>query len=136
MFQPDLFKETREGQLLISLPATPRAWARTMGGKTKKLFTPQALRDYYDSIKLLASSQLPIGWKPFEEPCDVELFLGKEWSQIRVTINPHRPRILRGDLSNYLKAHEDGLQGLLWLNDRQICRVHVEEVDVKLTEAP
>lgn len=132
-FQADLFKEQRVAELTITIPIPPKPWMRT-GGHGKRRFTPPALEEYYKQIQYYATTQLLPGWREFTEPCELSILLDKEAAEIQIRRNPHLQRRLRGDLSNYVKAIEDGLQGLLWVNDRQVARLYVEEIDMQLRE--
>jgi len=131
--QSDIFVGQEVTSLTFNLPIPPRPWART-GGQGKRRFTPEHLREYYKTIAYYATTQLQPGWREFTEPCTLTIYLNPEYAQIHVTRDLRLRRLLRGDLSNYVKSIEDGLQGVLWQNDRQIARLIVEEVDVPLED--
>ena len=134
-FQEDIFQPEREGELIITLPRKPEPWRRTTRSRTTgKRINTQAQRDYYESIAWHAARQVTSDWRGHVDPVELEVLLGKDFSQLRITRDPHARRIHRGDLSNYLKAIEDGLQGILWADDKQIARVLVEERAVVLDE--
>lgn len=141
--QTDVFKEARDVDITLTFPFAPRPWSRTgvnTKGKRPVMFNPDVMEEYYGRLRREAAGQLPEGWTPFDDQCELYLYLGKEWSRLRVVTVPGEVRILRGDLSNYLKAHEDALQyskkhphrdGILWMNDKQVKRVHVIETDAQ-----
>ena len=132
-FQEDIFQPEREGELIITLPVAPVTWLRTTSFKGRRL-TPERQREYYRSIAYHAARQVESSWRNHTDPVLLEVLLGKDFSQLRITRDPHTRRVHRGDLSNYLKALEDGLQGILWADDKQIARVLVAEQAVVLEE--
>ena len=71
---------------------------------------------YISQVKALA---LVMRAKPFESSVKVELL---------ITFHPKRtkkgePSQIRQDLSNTIKVAEDALQGVLYVNDRQVSRI-------------
>jgi len=121
--------------LIITFPIPPKAHSRPRVTKKGGIYTDPKLREYYSELQKIAVSQLVgTGFQALEVPCDVELYLGKGWSQVVLRPACAEKRILRGDISNYAKAHEDALEGLLWMNDRLITRLVIEELDVPTKE--
>ncbi len=119
--------------ILFTFPINPIAHQRSRNKQGQVLpYLPKRMREYYKDLEGYALEQMPVGSWPLTEPLGLDIFFGKQWSQIR--INPAgSPRLLRGDLDNYTKSILDGLQKVLWADDKQISRLTVEEVDVDLT---
>ena len=132
--------------LTLTFPMQPIAHQRSRGkGGQIMPYLPQRMRQYYAELRESVIRQIPPDFKMIESSIQLEIFLGKKWSQIRITPMPLTARLLRGDLDNYAKSICDGLQGKqsglkepppgsLWADDKLIARLTVEEVDIILEE--
>ena len=131
--------------ILFTFPIAPRAHARSRTKSGQILpYLPPELREHYVALRDSAIEQMPEDFEIFTETINLEIFLGKEWSQIRIS-PAEAPRMLRGDLDNYAKTICDALQGKqrgcdvpppgsLWLDDKLISRLTVEEVDANMRD--
>jgi Holliday junction resolvase RusA-like endonuclease len=101
--------------ILVPGPPVPCGRARTGKGKT---FTPQRTRDYEQLVA--AMSRLAVSKARWAPP---------EGSTFAVTLDVYRAR-RTGDVDNYLKAALDGMNGIVFADDRLVVaatvRLHVD----------
>lgn len=110
--------------------ARPRA---TRMGKGIRLYDPKKVTVFKRKLGLLAKQQmLDRGLDPFDGPLEVcmEFYrpVQKSISQkerARRLSGVHRPTV-KPDLSNYIKALEDGLNGIIWIDDNRIVQIVAE----------
>lgn len=113
----------REGDHLVRhqrLVWTPRAKQRprtAFKGGHARTFTP---RETLQAERDLARQWVGV---PIEGPIAVYLVLSD--TQVDITIlhahEPESPKLRRGDIDNYVKLILDGLNGVAWVDDRQIA---------------
>ena len=106
-------------------PPVPKARPRVAGGRT---YTPKPTKDYERLVRW--SGQIAMwdaSMKPITGP--VEAFLAfalpypASWSKRKRESNTWA--VGRVDLDNLVKAVLDGLNGICYGDDRQVCRVEV-----------
>lgn len=105
-------KATRIDLTLPEPPSANRIWRNGRG----RTYTSQAARDFKQAVYaacILAGITKPV-------------FLAH--SQVKLTMTWYRQR-KAGDLSNRIKVVEDALNGLVWVDDRQVSEIHVRRVD-------
>ena len=104
--------------------ARPRA---TRTGKGIRLYDPPKVVAFKRQLGMLAKQQmLDRELEPFDGPLEVrfEFYRPVQTSistkeRARRLSGVHRP-IVKPDLSNYIKATEDALNGILWVDDNLI----------------
>jgi crossover junction endodeoxyribonuclease RusA len=90
------------------IPGRPVPKQRPRVGKGGKIYTPKKSRDYEETV----------GWagkRVFKNPYDGPVSL-----QVKVYLADSRSR---GDLDNYVKSIQDGLNKIAWRDDRQVTRL-------------
>ena len=99
----------------------PRVTERPRLGRRGRVFTPERT--------LNAEKAIAKAWKrkfgrrkPLDGPVQLEVHFDKHGQTIRVSPHQHR-NVLRGDLDNYVKLVSDALNGIAYLDDKQISRV-------------
>lgn len=111
--------------------ARPRA---TRFGKGIRLYDPKKVTIFKRQLGMLARQQmLDRGLDPFDGPLEVCMVffrpvqesLSKKERSRRLS-GVHRPTV-KPDLSNYIKALEDGLNGILWVDDNLIVSLQAEK---------
>lgn len=100
------------------------------GGFTRT-YTPKKTKDYEALVKLHA---LQLNQTPLTEAIEVEISVHrvppKSWSKkkqkeaLEGTIKP----TVKSDIDNYCKSIIDGLNGVLFEDDKQICRLVANKV--------
>lgn len=104
--------------------ARPRA---TRMGKGIRLYDPKKVTVFKKRLGMLAKQQmLDRGLEPFDGPLEVymefyrpvQASISKKERARRLS-GVHRPTV-KPDLSNYVKATEDALNGILWVDDNLI----------------
>ena len=106
---------------------TPRAKQRpqtTFQNGKPRTFTPKETR--------YAEEALAKQWvgKPIEGPIAVSIVMSDV--DIYVSIShapePENPKLRRGDIDNYTKLICDALNGVAWIDDRQIAAISVRKL--------
>lgn len=111
--------------------ARPRA---TRMGKGIRLYDPKKVTVFKRKLGMLAKQQmLDRELEPFDGPLEVcmEFYrpVQASISQKELTrrlSGVHRPTV-KPDLSNYIKALEDGLNGIIWIDDNRIVQIVAEK---------
>lgn len=111
--------------------ARPRA---TRMGKGIRLYDPKKVNVFKKQLGLLAKQQmLDRGLEPYDGPLEVcmEFYRPVQASlsqkeRARRLSGVHRPTV-KPDLSNYIKALEDGLNGIIWVDDNRIVQIVAEK---------
>ena len=111
--------------------ARPRA---TRMGKGIRLYDPKKVTVFKRKLGMLAKQQmLDRGLDPFDGPLEVcmefyrpvQASLSRKERDRRLS-GVHRPTF-KPDLSNYIKALEDGLNGIIWIDDNRIVQIVAEK---------
>lgn len=111
--------------------ARPRA---TRMGKEIRLYDPKKVAIFKRQLGMLARQQmLDRGLEPYDGPLEVcmefhrpvQTSLSKKERARRLS-GVHRPTV-KPDLSNYIKALEDGLNGIIWVDDNRIVQIVAEK---------
>ena len=104
--------------------ARPRA---TRMGKGIRLYDPKKVAAFKRQLGMLAKQQmLDRGLEPYDGPLEVRMEFYRpvqasisRKERARRLSGVHRPTV-KPDLSNYVKATEDALNGILWVDDNLI----------------
>lgn len=111
--------------------ARPRA---TRMGKEIRLYDPKKVAIFKRQLGMLARQQmLDRGLEPYDGPLEVcmefhrpvQTSLSKKERARRLS-GVHRPTV-KPDLSNYVKATEDALNGVIWTDDNCIVGLAAEK---------
>lgn len=92
----------------------PKGRARVVRSKSTgqvRGITPARTVNFEATVRIVAASARPSGW-PMQ--CEYKVWI----HAVRATRNG-------GDNSNIAKAIEDACNTVLWVDDRQVCEVHV-----------
>lgn len=99
-----------------------------------RLYDPKKVAAFKRQLGMLAKRQmLDRGLEPYDGPLEVrmEFYRPVQASlstkeRTRRLSGVHRPTV-KPDLSNYIKALEDGLNGIIWIDDNRIVQVVAEK---------
>lgn len=111
--------------------ARPRA---TRMGKGIRVYDPKKVAVFKRQLGMLAKQQmLDRGLEPFDGPLEVRMEFYRpvqasisRKERVRRLSGVHRPTV-KPDLSNYIKALEDGLNGIIWIDDNCIVSLAAEK---------
>lgn len=109
----------------FTIPGEPVPQARPRLTKRGIAYTPEKSRRYKEYIRLIASAEMA-GKTPLAGPLCLSVRVyrsalksgGRKW-QAEAKTGLRRP-VTKPDLDNYVKAVQDGLNGIVWHDDSQI----------------
>jgi len=123
----------------ITIYGRPEQWRRT-GGRTKDgrpvRFTPAKTRDYEHRIKQEAGRYFV---RPFKGPVKVDMLAVFPRPKAKIWKTKPMPREWypkAPDLDNIVKAAMDGLNGIAYLDDRQVVMVVARKILASGDELP
>src|SRR5688500_16752540 len=109
----------------FEIPGKPRAKQSARAVRTAngvRFFQPTEITNYHGRISALARQTIPA---PLEGPIalrvSIVLQTPASWSKKRRAL--WNPAVARPDLDNSLKALMDGLNGVAWLDDKQVVEL-------------
>lgn len=97
----------------FTVPGRPRGKERPRMGRNGKFYTPKTTREYEESVAWFAKSAYKED--PTELPVRLDLMI--------------RSSKCKADASNILKCIEDGMNGIIYIDDKQIKEIHIKRVE-------
>ena len=117
----------------IVVERRPKVKARPRHTKSGKVFTPASTLKEEDHVAEAWRSQVG---ETLTGPVEIAVVYTPDATILHVTTSPHNARTLRGDLDNYVKLTLDALNGVAWVDDGQVVRIHAVKVDRGEQETP
>ena len=99
----------------------------------QSVFTPASTLKEEDHVAEAWRSQVG---ETLTGPVEIAVVYTPDATVLHVTTSPHNARTLRGDLDNYVKLTLDALNGVAWVDDGQVVRIHAVKVDRGEQETP
>ena len=96
----------------FTVPGRPRGKERPRMGRNGKFYTPKTTREYEETVAWFAKTAYK------EEPT-------KDPVRLDLTIRSSKSR---ADISNILKSIEDGMNGIIYVDDKQIEEIHISRI--------
>jgi len=96
----------------FTVPGRPRGKERPRMGRNGKFYTPRTTREYEETVAWFAKTAYK------EEPT-------KDPVRLDLTIRSSKSR---ADISNILKSIEDGMNGIIYVDDKQIEEIHISRI--------
>ena len=97
----------------FTVPGRPRGKERPRMGRNGKFYTPRTTREYEESVAWFAKAAYK--GEPTKDPVRLDMTIRSSKS--------------RADTSNILKAIEDGMNGIIYVDDRQIKEIHISRIE-------
>jgi len=99
------------------VPIRPKVKERPRIRKDGRRYTPKTTSVYEAAV-----AECYTGPR-FEGPVEISILLQKDSSTVTIRESDHKPSPLRGDIDNYMKAIMDALNGVAYVDDRQVLVV-------------
>jgi Holliday junction resolvase RusA-like endonuclease len=113
--------------VIVTIPWKKHAKQRPRQGRGHT-YTPKPTQDAEKIIRDNFIAAVGPDFKPFEGPIAVTIDMTKD--QLVIEILEREPRdnnSLNGDIDNYAKTPLDALNGVAWVDDKQIDYLEVEK---------
>ena len=112
------------------LKIRPRTKQRPRLGRRRKAYTPAATLEFEKAIREAWEAQ-HAGEEPFTGPVGMNVEIGSDYVFVEVyeLEQSHRPKYVTGDLDNYHKSIQDGLNKVAYEDDKQ-----VHYIDLRFTK--
>ena len=98
-----------ESIVVFTVPGRPRGKERPRMGRNGKFYTPKTTREYEESVAWFAKAAYK--GEPTKDPVRLDMTIRSSKS--------------RADMSNILKSIEDGMNGIIYVDDKQIKEIHI-----------
>jgi Holliday junction resolvase RusA-like endonuclease len=122
-------------EAVVHFEGTVIAKQRARAGASGKHYTPQATRDFEDEVgqagmRAMIKREMPdCLMMPLSVKLTIRTLAPKNWPAWKVDL-AYSQLIFpdKQDTDNKIKSIWDGLNGIVWGDDRQICRMIVEDI--------
>ncbi len=101
-----------ESIVVFTVPGRPRGKERPRMGRNGKFYTPKTTREYEETVAWFAKAAYK--GEPTKDPVRLDLTIRSSKS--------------RADISNILKSIEDGMNGIIYVDDKQIEEIHISRI--------
>ena len=96
----------------FTVPGRPRGKERPRMGRNGKFYTPRTTREYEESVAWFAKAAYK--GEPTKDPVRLDMTIRSSKS--------------KADTSNILKSIEDGMNGIIYVDDKQIEEIHISRI--------
>lgn len=90
-------------------------------GRRRRAYTPDRTVQFESEFARLWSEQNP-DHEPYDGPVGLQVIIGSH--HVEVTVweleESHRPKYIQGDVDNMVKSISDSLNGVAYLDDKQV----------------
>ena len=97
----------------FTVPGRPRGKERPRRGRNGKFYTPKTTREYEETVAWFAKAAYK--GEPTKDPVRLDMTIRSSKS--------------KADTSNILKSIEDGMNGIVYVDDKQIKEIHISRVE-------
>ena len=97
----------------FTVPGRPRGKERPRMGRNGKFYTPRTTREYEETVAWFAKTAYK--GEPTKDPVRLDMTIRSSKS--------------KADTSNILKSIEDGMNGIVYVDDKQIKEIHISRIE-------